>query len=197
VINRLTTASSGKISFKNREYPQIPVISLRKQIALVSPESKLLGMTVGEALAYPLILRGLAPQMIQERVTYWREQLEIPEQWLTKTEVQLSGGERQLVAIARSLVIQPEILLLDEPTTCLDPGRAAHLMQILIQLSQTQSTAILMINHQLDLVQEFCTGLLYLHQGTLLLNQATSNIDWVTLKVNLLKKATQAEAEWI
>ncbi len=191
LINRLIEPTSGKIYLENQEYRQIPVIQLRQMLVLVLQESKLLGMTVGQSLAYPLVLRGLPKQTIQQRVNYWTDQLHIPNEWLGRTEVQLSAGQRQLVAIARALVIQPKILLLDEPTSALDAGTATHLMQILTQLSQTHQTTILMVNHQLELAQMFCTRLLHLQQGHLFANQRVSDIDWVELRKSLI----QAEAQ--
>lgn len=197
LINRLTEPTSGKIYLQNQEYQKIPVIKLRQQVTLVQQESKLLGMTVGEALAYPLVLRGWSQQKIQERVSDWREKLLIPEQWLGRTEVQLSAGERQLIAIARALVIQPQILLLDEPNSTLDVGKSWHLMNILTQLSQTLKTTILMVNHQLDLAQEFSTRLLHLQQGQLLANYPTDQINWESLKNSLIAAEHQAAEEWI
>ncbi|MFN6527649.1 ATP-binding cassette domain-containing protein [Nostoc sp. ChiSLP03a] len=191
LINRLIEPTSGKLYLENQEYRQISVIELRQMLVLVLQESKLLGMTVGQALAYPLVLRGLPKQTIQERVNHWTEQLHIPNEWLGRTEVQLSAGQRQLVAIARALVIQPKILLLDEPTSALDAGTASHLMQILTQLSQTHQTTILMVNHQLELAQMFGTRLLHLQQGHLFANQTASEIDWIELRKNLIQAAAQ------
>jgi D-methionine transport system ATP-binding protein len=190
LLNRLIEPTSGKIYLENQEYGQIPVIQLRQMMTLVLQESKLLGMTVGQALAYPLVLRGLPKQTIQQRLTHWTEQLHIPSEWLGRTEVQLSAGQRQLVAIARALVTQPKILLLDEPTSALDAGTAFHLMQVLTQLSQTHQTTILMVNHQLEIAQMFCTRLLHLQQGHLLANQTVSEINWLELRESLI----QAEA---
>ncbi|MEH2054161.1 MAG: ATP-binding cassette domain-containing protein [Nostoc sp.] len=191
LLNRLIEPTSGKLYLENQEYRQIPVIQLRQMLVLVLQESKLLGMTVGQALAYPLVLRGLPKQTIQQRVNHWTEQIQIPSEWLGRTEVQLSAGQRQLVAIARALVIQPKILLLDEPTSALDAGTASHLMQVLTQLSQTHQTTILMVNHQLELAQMFCTRLLHLQQGRLFANQRVSEIDWVELRKSLIKAEAQ------
>jgi D-methionine transport system ATP-binding protein len=196
LINRLYEPSSGKIYLNNQEYHQIPVIQLRQQITLVLQTSRLLGMTVKEALAYPLVLRRLPQQTIQERIDYWREHLQISDDWLARTEVQLSAGQKQLVAIARALVIQPQVLLLDEPTSALDPPTASHLINTLKQLTQTHSTTILMVNHQLDQAQTFCTHLLHLHQGQIRTHQPTQEIDWSNLKTNLLETEKQAAAEW-
>ncbi|OCQ91307.1 cobalt ABC transporter [Nostoc sp. MBR 210] len=197
LINRLTEPTSGKIYLENQEYHQIPAIPLRQTVTLVLQESKLLGMTVQQALEYPLVLRGLPKQTIQQQVSHCLEQLHIPNDWLAKNELQLSSGQRQLVAIARALIIQPKILLLDEPTSALDAGTASHLMQILIQLAETQQTTILMVNHQLDLAQMFCTRLLHLHQGQLLADKPASEVDLVSLQASLTQAETQAAQEWI
>jgi D-methionine transport system ATP-binding protein len=154
-------------------------------------------MTVGEALAYPLILRGLPKQKIQEKVSYWQEQLQIPEQWLGRTEVQLAAGQRQLIAITRALVTEPQILLLDEPTSALDSPTSTHLISILTHLNQAHSSAILMVNRQIDLVQEFCTHLLHLQKGQLVANRPAAEIDWDQLATSLTQAKTQALGEWI
>ncbi len=196
LINRLSEPSSGKIYLGNQEYRQIPVLKLRASITLVAQESKLLGMTGKDALAYPLILRRLSKQEIQQRLTYWIEKLQIDEDLLGRTEVQLSSGQKQLIAIARALVIQPKILLLDEPTSALDAGKAEFIMQVLIQVAETEQTTILMVNHQMEQAQMFCTRLLHLQQGRLLTNQAASEVDWANLQQTIKQTEKQINEEW-
>ncbi|WP_414619048.1 ATP-binding cassette domain-containing protein [Calothrix sp. CCY 0018] len=191
LLNRLYEPSNGKIYFDNREYQQIAAQSLRQSVILVSQEPKLLGMSVREALAYPLVLRNLPKSQIQQRLNYWMEQLHIPDDWLGRTETQLSNGQRQLVNLARGLVIQPKILLLDEPTSNLDLGTAERIIKILNQLYENHQTTILMVNHQLNIAQMFCTRLLHLQQGRLIANQTASQINWNNLQETL----KQAEAD--
>ena len=198
LLNRLSEATAGSIYLENQEYRQIPVIQLRQQVTLVLQESKLLGMTVQEALKYPLVLRGLPRSQIQQRLAYWMEQLHIPVDWLGKTELQLSVGQRQLVAIARALVIQPQILLLDEPTSALDAGRASHLIQVLSQLANSGETTILMVNHQLELAQLFSTRVLYLQNGQLILDAPNSSqMNWEKLRETLIQAEATAAEEWM
>ena len=197
LLNRLSEPNSGSIYLENQEYRLIPVIQLRQQVTLVLQESKLLGMTVREALKYPLALRGLPQSQMQARIAYWMEQLRIPEEWLGKTELQLSVGQRQLVAIARALIIQPKILLLDEPTSALDAGRAFHLIEVLTQLANNNQTTILMVNHQLELAQQFCTRVLYLQDGQIIYNTPNSQaLDWDKLRQALVQAEAKAAEEW-
>lgn len=105
---------------------------------LLLQEPKLLGMRVKDALAYPLVLQGMPPAKITLRVRSCMEQLHVPEDWLERKEVQLSVGQRQMVAIARALVIQPKILLMNEPTSALDAGRASYVLQVLKQVTSSK-----------------------------------------------------------
>jgi D-methionine transport system ATP-binding protein len=160
---------------------------------MVLQESKLLGMSVGEAIAYPLKIRGLRQPEIQERCAYWIEKLKIPENWLSKSELQLSVGQKQLVAIARAIVIQPKILLLDEPTSALDIGTAHRVIQLLTTLAKSQMTVI-MVNHQIELAQKFCTKLLHLDQGKLVEDSPSRKVDWEKIRQSIIQG--QETEEW-
>jgi D-methionine transport system ATP-binding protein len=196
LLNRLSEPTQGTIYFDQQEIRQIPVIQLRRQVVLVPQESKLLGMTVEAALTYPLTLQDLPRATITQRLQYWLDQLHIPAEWLERTELQLSVGQRQLVAIARALMLQPKILLLDEPTSALDTGRATHLLKVLTELAESGQTTLLMVNHQLDLAQQFCTRMLYLQQGQLLKDLPSQAVDWADLRHTLIQVETAAAQEW-
>ncbi|MDX2231141.1 MAG: ATP-binding cassette domain-containing protein [Leptolyngbyaceae cyanobacterium bins.349] len=197
ILNRLSEPTTGTLFLHGNPYPTIPVVKLRQQIVYVLQESKLLGMTVQEALAYPLRLRGVPGKEIEAQVREWLERLRIPLEWRDRTEQQLSVGQRQLVAIARALVTQPPVLLLDEPTSALDVGRIQHLFEVLTDLSQRQQMTIVMVNHQLDLAQRWCDRVLYLQHGQLLADKASADMDWSQLEQHLkMTEQTQTE-EWM
>lgn len=196
VLNRLNEVSQGKVFFEDQEICQIAAVQLRQQVTLVPQESKLLGMTVRQALAYPLVLRGINPQTIEQRLQACIEQMHIPSDWLERTEVQLSVGQRQLVALARGLIIQPKVLLLDEPTSSLDAGRGEHLLSVFQELAKTTSVTILMVSHQLELVQQFCSRLLYLQQGQLTQDLPANQVNWLKLKQTLVDEESEAAEEW-
>jgi D-methionine transport system ATP-binding protein len=197
LLNRLSEPTSGAIYLENQDIKKIPVIQLRRQVMLVPQEPKLLGMTVKEALAYPLVLQQLPKQEISLRLEACREQSHIPADWLERTELQLSVGQRQLVAIARALITQPKVLLLDEPTSALDAGIASHVLAVLTDLTLQDKMTILMINHQLDMAQLFCTRVLYLQEGQLLQDAPVTQIDWKQLRETLVQAEAKASQEWI
>ncbi|HEY9635863.1 MAG TPA: ATP-binding cassette domain-containing protein [Coleofasciculaceae cyanobacterium] len=197
LLNRLTEPTGGRIYLENQDYQKIPVLQLRRQVMLVAQEPKLLGMTVQQALGYPLTLQQLPQRQIQERLDAYREQLHIPEDWLERTELQLSVGQRQLVAIARALVTQPKILLLDEPTSALDAGTASHVLNVLADLTQKDRMTIVMVNHQLDMAHRFCTRVLYLQKGQLLQDTPVSQINWEHLRDTLVQAEAQSSQEWL
>jgi D-methionine transport system ATP-binding protein len=194
LLNRLQEPTSGNIYFQGKSLKELPVISLRQQIVLVLQESKLLGMTVKDTLAYPLRLKKLPPEEIKNKIEYWTSLLKIPYQWFERTELELSLGQRQLIAITRALILEPLILLLDEPTSALDTGTATRLLEVLT--NQTEMTMI-MVNHQLDFAQDFANRVIYLQEGKILENIRASQLDWLGLKSRLInfEKSRQSE-EW-
>lgn len=201
LLNRLIEPFQGSLYLEEQEFRQIPVVQLRQQITLVSQETKLLGMTVREALLYPLKLRGIPPTIAEPQISEWVERLHIPQEWLDRTEQQLSVGQRQRVAIARALVIRPKILLLDEPTSSLDTGGSHHLIKVLRDVSQTGMT-ILMATHELELAQQFCESsktrgrVLYLQQGALIQNSDGDRVDWQALQSEIEQTAAAEAEEW-
>lgn len=196
LLNRLSEPSSGNIYLEKLRYQQIPVRELRQRVMLVPQEPKLLGMKVWEAMAYPLVLRGEDKKVIQQKLVQWSEELNIPEEWRERTELQLSLGQRQLVAIARALVAQPQILLLDEPTSALDAGRAERVLSAIANLTHRGAIAVLMVTHQLDLAQKFCQRVLYLQNGQLMEDLSAEKVDWQQWRDRLVQAEAQTAQEW-
>ncbi|XTZ10832.1 MAG: ABC transporter ATP-binding protein [cyanobacterium endosymbiont of Rhopalodia yunnanensis] len=165
LINRLQDPTSGLIEWDSQPLCNLSIVKLRQQIVLVPQEPKLLGMTVEETLAYPLVLQQLSKLEIEQAIDTWQSQLSIPDDWLTRNELQLSLGQRQLVSIMRGLMMKPKLLLLDEPTSALDSDRAQQLIETLINSNQTEQTTIIMVNHQKKCVKQFAQGILTLKGG--------------------------------
>ncbi|MFM7437111.1 MAG: ATP-binding cassette domain-containing protein, partial [Snowella sp.] len=191
LLNRLAEPVGGVIEFASQPLTQIAVRQLRQQVALVPQEPKLLGMAVAETLTYPLRLQHLPKAEIQQRLDIWLTRLHLPQDWLERHEWQLSLGQRQLVSIVRALAMQPQVLLLDEPTSALDAGRAAQLVEVLVDLAQKQQVAVMMVNHQLEIARQFCERVLYLRGGRLVADLPAPQVDWSEIAEDLRQVAVE------
>lgn len=194
LLNRLVDPSHGKIQFEGRDLPQWPIVEVRRQIALIGQMPRLLGMDVRTALQYPLQLQSLPQSEHAPRIADTCERLAIPQAWLDHTARELTLGQQQIVAIARSLVLQPKVLLLDGPLATLDSGQLARLLHRLVQSSP--DLTLLLTSHELDGVGDCCDRYIVLHQGKLQQDQAASNLDRDALKQWLKQTALNEAAAW-
>ena len=192
LMNRLSEPTGGRITYRRQPLSQYPVVALRRQIGLVMQDSKLLGRSVEDARSYPARLQKVDPAKARRALQPWLEQLKIPQDWLGRQELDLSMGQRQRVAIARTLMTQPDILLLDEPTSAQDMGYAHHLLTYLASLENTST--VIMVNHQLESMADWATHVLYLNQGKLVSYKSVDQVDWTALKQDII--AYQADDDW-
>ncbi|KAI9135348.1 ATP-binding cassette domain-containing protein [Acaryochloris sp. CCMEE 5410] len=187
LLNRLSSPTSGEIRFEQQLLPDWPVLSLRQQLMLVPQEPKLLGMTVQDALTYPLRLQNLPEQDIASRVQTWRQRFGIPDDWLNSTELQLSVGQRQLVSLARACGTEPKLCLLDEPTSALDPGTIDRVIKAL----KASGMTLVIASHQFEFLNQMCDRILWLNQGKLILDAPIREINWAEIKAELTAQAEQ------
>jgi D-methionine transport system ATP-binding protein len=192
LLNRLSDPTSGAIYLNEQDIRRLNVQSLRQQVALVPQEPRLLGMTVKEALVYPLKLNAISLPIQQQRLAEWTQKLSLPEEWLGREELQLSVGQRQWVGLCRALMTEPQVLLLDEPTSALDIGRIEQLLQVLAPVPAT----IILVSHQLALIEQFCDLVLWLHQGELIHQSVASQTDWQQVKEIFQQQEKAVEQEW-
>jgi D-methionine transport system ATP-binding protein len=196
LLNRLQDRSGGELAFQGQAIEKTPVLQLRQQVTLVGQEPRLMGMTVAEALRYPLRLRGMEASAVAERIQAWMEWLHIPQDWLDRTELELSVGQRQRVAVARGALIQPKALLLDEPTASQDGGHGERLVAALTRLAKEHGMVLLMANHQLQWVEQFCDRVLFLQEGQIVGNWLINQVDWPQLRQAIAMAEAHEQAEW-
>lgn len=196
VMNRLAEIAGGTIRLEGQDIRELPVVDLRRQVALVNQESRLLGMTVAEALGYPLRLKGWQTEEILSATEQWTQLLNIPDDWMNRTAVNLSMGQRQRVAIARTLITEPKVLLLDEPTSSQDVGYSEFLLSRLAEWAAQKKLTIIMANHQIDLAARHVNRMLHIGNGQLVEDLPASKVNWPQLRQTLVDAEQKAEAEW-
>lgn len=159
--------SSGKVLVDDWDISQLAerhVPTLRRKIGTIFQDFKLLPQrTVYENVAFPLEVIGLSDHEISDTTNEALKLVNLTEK-ATHFPYQLSGGESQRTAIARAMVIRPEIILADEPTGNLDPQSAWEVMQLLTKLNSLGST-IIMATHNMDITSSLPHRLIEVHGG--------------------------------
>lgn len=162
--------STGEIiigDFNLISLPHNKIPHLRKKIGIVFQNLKLLmDRTIFENIILPLEVAGVAQEEAVKRVEEVMEQVGISIQ-RDKFPIQLSGGELQRTAIARALVLSPEILLADEPTGNLDPKTSKDILSLLIDINNS-STTVVMATHNVELVNSHSKRVVALDKGRLI-----------------------------
>ena len=160
-------AYGGKVTIDGISAAATPTAELCKKVGLIfqNPFNQLSGAkdTVWDEVAFGLENFGVPAEQIQERLDKVLHQLDIW-QFREKNPFDLSGGQMQRVAIASVLAMEPEILLLDEPTSQLDPQGSEEVFHTVELLAQTGIT-IFMIEQKMEKLASYCEKILLLHEG--------------------------------
>jgi len=185
LFNRLIEPTHGQILYYGQSLRKLPIKSVRTSLVLVPQSVSLLGMRADEAISYPLKLQNLPDSTIQERLDYWLAKFPLLEEFLDKGEWELSLGQRQIVSLVRALVMQPKVLLLDEPVSALDSAMANKVIELLLEVNQNHQTTIIMVNHQLEILKQFAQRIFSLEDGKLSDEIITESTNWSSYQLNL------------
>lgn len=182
-INQLELADSGKINILNQEFVFNPhkkcdakkIKKLRQMVGFVFQDFCLwphLSVLENLTLA-PKKLKLLTKLEAQEKAMQLLQRLELSSKAHHKPH-QLSGGQQQRISIARSLMMNPTILLFDEPTSALDPEMTQEVLHIIQELRQ-EKMSMLISSHEIGFAKSISDQVCFLHQGNIL-EQGTANI---------------------
>lgn len=160
ILAFLTPPSSGRLSFAgNTVDAGSDLVALRRRVTLLAQSPYLMRGTVADNVAYGLRVRGIGAKERQERIRNALAEVGLTD-FSERRANALSGGEQKRVALARALVLNPEVLLLDEPCCSLDSGSAARIEMVLRQLPR-RGTSVIFSTH--DPQQSHRLGAVSLH----------------------------------
>ncbi len=148
-LARLLNPARGEIIYDGKSLMQRNELEYRRKISFVFQAPLLMDMTVEQNVALGLKFRSTPKEEIQARIGKWAKQLDI-ESLLKRRAGQLSGGEAQRVSLARAFVLEPELMLLDEPFAALDPPTRAKLIEDLSVLLKEDSRTAVFVTHNLN-----------------------------------------------
>jgi tungstate transport system ATP-binding protein len=147
-LANLLKPARGEIRFDGKSVKQWNHLEYRRRISFVFQAPLLMDMSVEQNVGLGLKFRGVAKEEIRQRVSKWIQALGI-ESLAKRRASQLSGGEAQRVSLARAFVLEPDLLLLDEPFVALDPPTHAKLLEDLSQILRADHKTAVFVTHNL------------------------------------------------
>ena len=169
-FNGILRPTSGSIIVNGNElkYDKKNLMNVRQNVGIVfqNPDDQLFAPTVIEDVAFGPMNMGLSKDEVERRVDEALEHVGMVE-FKNKAPHHLSGGQKKRVAIAGILAMQPEIMVLDEPTTGLDPKGVDQIMNILYDLNR-EGMSIIIASHDVEMVTEFASKIFVLHDGEII-----------------------------
>ena len=168
---------SGEIRYQGKLLADISQREQAQQIGYVlqSPENQVVTDKVWHELAFGLESLGYDTPTIRRRVAEIAAFFGI-ENWFYKSVTDLSGGQKQLLSLASVMAMQPEVLVLDEPTAQLDPIAAADFLALLGKINRELGTTIILTEHRLEEAFPFATRVIVMNEGAILCDDKPENV---------------------
>jgi energy-coupling factor transport system ATP-binding protein len=164
-----------KVLGKDTINEEIKELSMNVGLVFQNPENQLVAMTVEREIAFGLENRGIETSIIRTKIDNVLNILEISH-LKYKHPYELSGGEQQRVAIASILVLEPEVIILDEPTATLDQKAARDVLQLLKKINHENGITIIIIEHRLELLLPYCDEIILMDNGKIIEHDKTETI---------------------
>lgn len=169
-IVRLLDADTGTITIDDSEINSLKEKELdeaRAKIGFLFQSGALYdSMTVKENLAFPLkrIKKDLTSEQIEAKIIEALENVGLPHV-IDKMPSELSGGMRKRVSLARTIIVDPSIMLYDEPTTGLDPVTSDEISDLINEIQKKYKTSSIIITHDIECVRSVANRIIMLHEG--------------------------------
>lgn len=167
----------GEITVAGLNVKEHPTYEMAKHVGLVfqNPENQLFALSVEKDVAFGLENLGVPRDEIRSRVDWAMKMTGIYE-LRERAPYELSGGQQQRVAIASVLAMKPDVIVLDEPTSFLDPLGAKKIFEVIHQLNRELGITIVLVEHRLDLTAKYADHIIIMHDGKVVLDGDPRNI---------------------
>ena len=173
LLNRLDEPSSGAIYYDGKDIKKTPVLELRRRVGMVFQIPVVFSGTVKDNLLLPYRLGVISKDAIEVKIERNLQLAGLEIEYVNQEAQDLSVGQKQRLNIARALMNEPEVLLLDEPTGALDPTAAKHLITSIIELNERLGLTVIMVTHQLEGAKLFGGRVILLVDGQIVEEEET------------------------
>ncbi|MGC9196530.1 MAG: energy-coupling factor ABC transporter ATP-binding protein [Syntrophobacteraceae bacterium] len=177
MFNGLLKPTSGTVWVKGRVVEKNYLKEVRRMVGMVfqDPDDQLFSATVRQEIAYGLINLGMAANRIEELIAWALEVVGLSG-FENKSPFNLSGGEKKRVALASVLAMQPEVLVLDEPTGALDPIGAAKIIGLLNRINRELGITLVFATHDVDCVPLMADNVYVMDAGRIIVSGSTAEV---------------------
>jgi ABC-type methionine transport system ATPase subunit len=162
---RLEEPNGGMIHVLDRDIRTLDVRDLRRRVGLVFQNHVLFGESVEDNVTYGLRVRGLSRDEARERAGPCLEQVGLDHSFLVRKNTSLNASQVARVVVARTLILEPEVLLLDEPASRLDPETASDLFQAIHDLQTSTTTTVIFSTTRIEEARELARRVILLVEG--------------------------------
>lgn len=162
-VNRLTDIDAGSIRLDGQSIYDLPVTELRRQVGMMFQKTAPFEGSVADNIAFGARLQG--ETLSRDQVIKLMAQVSLDAQLADKAAADLSGGQEQRLAIARALALNPTLLLLDEPTSSLDPIATSRVEDSLMQLRRQTNLTMIWVSHSIEQARRIGSRVLLLDEG--------------------------------
>lgn len=163
LLNNMISADSGKITYKNKTLSSYDPVKLRREVVMLPQNPKIFKGSIKDNFK---ITEKITGKNFSENLNYEKilKKVSLPKKLNTDAE-DLSGGEKQRLALARVILLNPEVLLLDEPSSSLDQNTEEKIFKMIVDYVKKNQKTLIMVTHNREIAENFADRIINIESG--------------------------------
>ena len=163
LLNNMITADQGKITYKGKAIESYDPVALRREVVMMPQDPEIFRGSIKDNFK---ITEDIADNGISKKVSYEKLFKKVSlTQNLEDSAEKLSGGEKQRLALARLMLLEPEVLLLDEPSSSLDKITEERIIEMVVDYVRKNDRTLIMVTHSPEIAEKFADRIINIEAG--------------------------------